>query len=131
MRNALGAVPEACVRFGCLRPPGRLHFVMIHRVVAAAFLLGASAAAFADGPEAPVAAPKCRAVDAADPSKVLAEAEDKLTTRCERLLEAKVRAGACTDVANKGKRLELVTQFDHMVGKTRMKDGKITVVCPR
>lgn len=77
------------------------------------------------------AAPKCRAVDPADASKVLAEAEDTLTTKCERLLEAKVRAGACTEAANRGKRLELVTQFDHTVGKTKMKDGKIVVTCAR
>lgn len=99
-------------------------------LVAAIFLgsLVAGGAALAD--EKP-AAPKCRAVDAADPSKVIAEAADALTTKCVRQLEEKVRAGACSEAANRGKRLELVTQFDHMVGKAKMKDGKITVSCPK
>lgn len=123
------------MRVECARSGDRLHFVMLNRIVAIAFLLGAIPPALADGPDAPpptpAATPKCRAVDAADPSKVIAEAEDKLTTKCVRLLEAKVRAGACTDGANRGKRLDLVTQFDHMVGKTKMKDGKITVACPK
>ena len=102
---------------------------MTNKLLAAALFLGSLAVggvAAADDP-----APKCRAVDAADPSKVLAEAEDKLTTKCGRLLEAKVKAGACTEAANKGKTLELVTQFDHMIGKAKMKDGKISVSCPR
>ncbi len=81
--------------------------------------------------DAAAAAPKCRAVDPADSSKVLAEAEDKLTTKCVRLLQDKLKAGACTEAANKGKTLELVTQFDHMIGKAKMKDGKISMTCPK
>ncbi len=110
---------------------------MTKRILTAAVFLGSLAAggtAFADDakpPAEPVASSKCRAVDAADTSKVLAEAEDKLTTKCARLLEAKVKAGACTEAANQGKTLELVTQFDHMIGKVKMRDGKISVTCPK
>jgi hypothetical protein len=82
-------------------------------------------------PDAAAAVPKCRAVDKADATKVLAEAEDKLTTKCVRLLQDKIKAGACAEEANKGKKLELVTQFDHMIGKTKMKDGKISMTCPK
>ena len=82
-------------------------------------------------PPADAAVPKCRAVDKADATKVLAEAEDKLTTKCVRLLQDKIKAGACAEEANKGKKLELVTQFDHMIGKTKMKDGKISLTCPK
>ncbi|MEO7092738.1 MAG: hypothetical protein ABI175_05775 [Polyangiales bacterium] len=82
-------------------------------------------------PPVDAAVPKCRAVDNADASKVLAEAEDKLTTKCERLLQDKIKTGACAEAANKGRKLELVTQFDHMIGKARMKDGKISMTCPK
>jgi hypothetical protein len=82
-------------------------------------------------PVEPATVPKCRAVDAADATKVIAEAEDKLTTKCVRLLQDKVKAGPCTEEANKGKKLELVTQFDHMIGKNKMKDGKISLTCPK
>lgn len=106
---------------------------MVKRIAAMAVLvlgtLAIGRAARAD--DSGAVAAKCRAVDAADTSKVLAEAEDKLTTKCVRLLQDKLRAGACTEAANKGKTLELVTQFDHMIGKAKMKDGKITLTCPK
>jgi hypothetical protein len=111
---------------------------MTKRIIASVIFLGSltlGSAAFADDAKQPApdtaAVPKCRAVDKADATKVLAEAEDKLTTKCARLLQDKLKAGACTDPANKGKKLELVTQFDHMIGKTKMKDGKISMTCPK
>jgi hypothetical protein len=113
-------------------------YAMTKGLLASVFFLGSLAcgSAFADAPadskpNPDAALPKCRAVDKADATKVLAEAEDKLTTKCSRLLEAKIKAGACTEAANKGKTLQLVTQFDHMIGKAKMKDGTLSVACPK
>jgi len=104
--------------------------MMTKRILAAVVFVGslAGGSAFADDAK-PAAVPKCRAVDAADATKVVAEAEDMLTTKCTRLLEAKAKAAVCADAANKGKKVDLVTQFDHMIGKAKMKDGKLTVSC--
>ncbi|MFN0253862.1 MAG: hypothetical protein ACKV2T_43760 [Kofleriaceae bacterium] len=88
---------------------------------------GSGAAAPADA----AATPKCRAVDKADATKVLGEAEDKLSTRCARFLTNKMKETACADAANTGKRVEWVTQFDHMIGKNKLKDGKGSFTCPK
>ena len=82
-------------------------------------------------PAEPAATPKCRAVDKADATKVIAEAEDKLATKCTRLLTDKVKAAKCADAAAKGVKQEWVVQFDHMIGKTKMKDGKGSITCPK
>ncbi|GEM_PF-5870436 len=82
-------------------------------------------------PAEPAAVPKCRAVDKADATKVLAEAEDKLSTKCTRLLTDKVKATACADAANAGKKIEWITQYDHTIGKTKQKDGKGSATCPK
>lgn len=80
---------------------------------------------------APAVAPKCRAVDKADATKVMAEAEDKLVTKCTRLLTEKVKEASCADAANAGKKMEWVVQFDHTIGKKKMKDGKGSITCPK
>jgi hypothetical protein len=85
----------------------------------------------ATAPAEPAAVPKCRAVDKADTTKVLGEAEDKLSTKCTRLLTDKVKETACADAANAGKKIEWVTQFDHMIGKNKLKDGKGSFTCPK
>lgn len=80
---------------------------------------------------ATAAPPKCRAVETADATKGLGEAEDKLTTKCSRLVMEKVKAAKCADAANKGKKIEYTVQFDHMIGKTKMKDVKQSFTCPK
>lgn len=120
------------MRYECPGGRGVYTHVMTKRIVAVAVFLGAitaGSAAFAQAKS--VVVPKCRAVDKADPTKVVAEAEDKLTTKCVRLLQDKIKAGVCTEEANKGKKLEFVTQFDHMIGKMKMKDGKVSLTCPK
>ena len=82
-------------------------------------------------PAEPAATPKCRAVDKADATKLIAEAEDKLATKCTRLLTDKVKEAKCTDAAAKGVKQEWVVQFDHMIGKTKMKDSKGSITCPK
>jgi hypothetical protein len=77
------------------------------------------------------APPKCRAVEKADATKVMAEAEDKLSTKCTRMLTDKVKETACADTANAGKKVEWVVQFDHMIGKNKLKDGKGSITCPK
>ncbi len=129
------------MRCECPGERGVYTYIMTKRILASVMLLGslsAGGAAFADeakkapAKEAdPAAIPKCRAVDPANANKVLAEAEDRLTTKCVRLLQDKLKAGACAEDANKGKKLELVTQFDHMIGKTKMRDGTISMTCPK
>ena len=89
---------------------------------------GSGAAA---APVEPATVSKCRAVDKADATKVLAEAEDKLSTKCTRVLTEKVKESGCADAANAGKKLEWVVQFDHMIGKTKLKDGKGSISCPK
>jgi len=90
-----------------------------------------AADAKAGEPAMPAAMPKCRAVDKADATKVIAEAEDKLATKCTRLLSDKVKEAKCADAANKGVKQEWVVQFDHMIGKTKLKDSKGSITCPK
>lgn len=59
--------------------------------------------------------PKCRALDVADPKTVIVEAEDKLTTKCTRLLIEALQKKWCT-AENKGKKFDYMTDFDHMIG---------------
>jgi len=59
--------------------------------------------------------PKCRALDAADSKTVLAEAADKLSTQCAKLLVEKLQQTWCT-ADNKGKKLDYMTDFDHVLG---------------
>jgi len=82
-------------------------------------------------PAAPAAVPKCRAVETADATKVIAEAEDKLVTKCARLVQEKVKAAKCADAANKGVKIEYTNQYDHLIGKNKMKDTKGTLTCPK
>ena len=82
----------------------------------------------ADKSAAPAAVPKCRALDLVDPTKVIAEAEDKLVTKCVRLLTDKLKANWCS-AENKGKKFEYTTDYDHMVGKTKMKAKKTAYTC--
>jgi hypothetical protein len=64
---------------------------------------------------APAATPKCRALDAADSKTVIAEAEDKLSTKCVRLLTDALQKKWCT-AENKGKKFDYVTDYDHTIG---------------
>jgi len=59
--------------------------------------------------------PKCRALDAADGKTVLAEAADSLSTQCAKLLVDKLQQSWCT-ADNKGKKLDYVTDYDHVLG---------------
>ena len=84
---------------------------------------------------ADTAIPKCHAVETADATKSIAEAEDKLSTKCTRLLMDKVKEAKCADAANKGKKIEYTAQFDHMIGTgklaKKMKDVKQSLTCPK
>jgi len=79
--------------------------------------------------------PKCHAVEKDDATKLIAEAEDKSIVKCTSALMAKVKEAKCSDVANKGKKINYTTQFDHMIGKgptaKKMKDGNSGVTCPK
>lgn len=66
-------------------------------------------------PATPAATPHCRALDPANKS-VLAEAEDKLTTKCTRLLLEKLQTHFCSDAAAKGKSFDYLADFDHTMG---------------
>ena len=79
----------------------------------------------------PAAVPHCRIVEKDDATKVIAEAEDKLSTKCSRAVAEKAKEAKCADAANKGKKIEYVTQFDHMIGKNKLKDGKGSFTCPK
>jgi len=59
--------------------------------------------------------PKCRALDATDGKTVLAEAADKLSTECAKLLVGKLQQSWCT-ADNKGKKLDYLTEYDHVLG---------------
>ena len=64
---------------------------------------------------APATTPKCRALDVADNKIVIAEAEDKLSTKCVRLLTDALQKKWCT-AENKGKKFDYMTDYDHTVG---------------
>jgi hypothetical protein len=64
---------------------------------------------------APAATPKCRALDVADNKTVIAEAEDKLSTKCVRMLTEALQKKWCT-AENKGKKFDYMTDYDHMIG---------------
>lgn len=59
--------------------------------------------------------PRCRALDAGDGKTVLAEAADNLSTQCAKLLVEKLQQSWCT-ADNKGKKLDYVTDYDHVLG---------------
>jgi hypothetical protein len=69
----------------------------------------------ADKAAEPAAVPKCRALDVADNKVVIAEVEDKLTTKCTRLLTDALQKKWCT-AENKGKKFDYMTDYDHMIG---------------
>jgi hypothetical protein len=69
--------------------------------------------------EAPAASsgiPRCRALDLADATKVIAAAEDKLSTTCVRMLDEKLQDVLCADAAAKGKSFDYTLDVDHTVG---------------
>jgi len=76
--------------------------------------------------------PKCRALDAADANVVIAEAADKLSTQCLKLLVEKVHQTWCT-ADNKGKKLDYVTEYDHVLGAGKyakpVKGSKQSLTC--
>lgn len=76
--------------------------------------------------------PKCRALDVADAKLVIAEAEDKLSTQCLKLLIEKLQQKWCT-TENKGKKFEYVTEYDHVLGAGKfakpVKGSKQTHTC--
>ena len=59
--------------------------------------------------------PKCRALDVADNKTVIVEAEDKLQTKCTRLLTEALQKKWCT-AENKGKKFDYMTDYDHTIG---------------
>ncbi|HEY5923013.1 MAG TPA: hypothetical protein VIV11_15140 [Kofleriaceae bacterium] len=59
--------------------------------------------------------PKCRALEVADSKTVIAEAEDKLSTKCVRLLTDALQKKWCT-AENKGKKFDYLTDYDHTIG---------------
>jgi hypothetical protein len=63
----------------------------------------------------PATTPKCRALDVADNKIVIAEAEDKLSTKCVRLLTDALQKKWCT-AENKGKKFDYMTDYDHTIG---------------
>ena len=69
----------------------------------------------ADKPAESTAMPKCRALDVTDNKTVIVEAEDKLATKCVRLLTDALQKKWCT-ADNKGKKFDYVTDYDHTVG---------------
>jgi len=77
---------------------------------ALAFLLGSTIL----GP-ALASAEECRALEVSDPKKVIERADDKLVTKCVRLLMDKLRKVWCT-ADNKGKTFEYIFDPDHKVG---------------
>jgi len=68
-----------------------------------------------DKPEPVAGGTKCRALDPKDEKIVFAEAEDKLSTKCVRLLTAELQKKWCS-AENKGKKFEYVTNYDHTIG---------------
>lgn len=93
-------------------------------------LMFGSAVAFAQ-PAAPVAVPKCRAIDT-DGKTVIEEAQDKLAAKCSTLLVDKLKKKWCT-AENKGKKFDYTLSSDHMIGKgasaKKMEDSKRTWTC--
>ena len=59
---------------------------------------------------------KCRALDPADTKTVFAEADDKLSTKCLRLVIDQLQKKWCS-AENKGKKFDYLTDYDHMIGK--------------
>ena len=69
----------------------------------------------ADKPEELVPGTKCRALDPKDPKVILAEGDDKLSTKCLAQVVEKLKQTWCTD-ENKGKKFEYTTEYDHVLG---------------
>lgn len=78
-------------------------------------------------------APACRALGV-DDKALIVQAEDKLFTKCTRLLVEKLEAKWCTADA-KGKKLNYVIEFDHTMGSGKyakpVKGGKRSLTCRR
>jgi len=79
-------------------------------LIVSLFLLALPVAAFADGT-------KCRALD--DGGKTIAEADDKLSTKCTRLLLDALKKQWCT-ADNKGKKFDYTSEFDHVIGQGKL-----------
>ena len=79
--------------------------------------------------DAPAGGTKCRALDG---GKTVAEADDKLSTKCTRLLGDAVKKALCTADA-KGKKFEYTQEYDHVIGKGRLAkklpSRKTTLTC--
>jgi hypothetical protein len=73
--------------------------------------------AAADKPadKAPAASSKCRALDVNDNKIVIVEVEDKLSTKCTRLMIDALQKKWCT-AENKGKKFDYLTDYDHTIG---------------
>lgn len=80
--------------------------------------------------DAPAGGTKCRALD--DGGKLVAEADDKLSTKCTRLLGDAVKKSLCTADA-KGKKFEYTQEYDHVIGKgkfaKKLPSRKTTLTC--
>jgi hypothetical protein len=84
----------------------------------------------ADEAPAPAGGTKCRALDGS--GKSVGEADDKLSTKCTRLLGDAVKKTLCTADA-KGKKFEYTQEFDHVIGKgkfaKKLPSRKTTLTC--
>jgi hypothetical protein len=69
----------------------------------------------ADKGDAPKPGTKCRAVNPADEKDVFAEADDKVSTKCLRLLIDELNKKWC-NAGNKGKKFEYLTSYEHTIG---------------
>ena len=80
--------------------------------------------------EAPAGGTRCRALDGG--GKAVAEADDKLSTKCTRLLGDAVKKQLCTADA-KGKKFEYTQEYDHVIGKgklaKKLPSRKTTLTC--
>jgi hypothetical protein len=76
---------------------------------------GSAADKPADKPAETAGVPKCRALDLKDNKVVIEEAEDKLATKCIRLLGDKLQKHWCS-AENKGKKFDYMTDYDQTVG---------------
>ncbi|HEY5933684.1 MAG TPA: hypothetical protein VIU61_03590 [Kofleriaceae bacterium] len=83
----------------------------------------------ADEAPAPAGGTKCRALDG---GKTVAEADDKLSTKCTRLLGDAVKKAMCTASA-KGKKIEYTQEYDHVIGTgkfaRKLPSRKTTLTC--
>jgi len=98
---------------------------MTKRFVMVALLISAATGiAAADGN-------RCRALDVGD-QKLILEVEDRSVIKCSSTLMTALRKHWCS-AANKGKKFDYISDFDHVIGKGRlaqkMKQRKSTLTC--